>query len=124
MKETRTTTTKLNSNQIALYKDKYGILHGTKDVEKAMQYGGGKYLVTDECTAADGFPVIDGVTVKVYGAGKGYVYLSKESKEKDIRYIVVENTYQVDKSVSIDKKQLKKAEHAAYRKANELYLAF
>ena len=127
MKKLMTTVTALTGNQVAVYIDDMPDpkLHATKDVDTAMEKGGGKYLVTDECEARGGFPVINGVKVKVYGAGEGWVYLSNYAMENDIRYIVAEGTYKVPDggSVSVSHTKLTAAGIAAYRQANELFMA-
>lgn len=126
MKKLMTTATALTGNQVAVYIDDMPDpkLHATKDVDTAMEKGGGKYLVTDECEAQGGFPVINGVKVKIYGAGDGWVYLSNYAMENDIKYIVAKETYSFPSggSVSVSHKDLPGAEKAAYRKANELFM--
>lgn len=123
MKKLMTNEVVLKDRQVAVYLDKYGILHASRDTKKAMENG--RYLITDECGVQGGYLVIDGIRVKVYGAGDGWVYLSDYAKENDIKNVVLEETYRVAAggSVSISRKSLTNAEKAAYRKANELYRA-
>lgn len=112
----------LNNNEVALYIDKYGELTATSNKDTAHKYAVGKIMITDEAGNDHGRPVINGVSIELYGAGKGYVYLSKSKREKDIRYIVLEDTYTIESSVTIDRTKLPKATHKAYRIANEFYM--
>lgn len=115
----------LNTNEVALYIDKYGILHASKSKENAMAYAIGKIMITDEASSDHGKPVFNGVPIDIYGAGDGYVYISKEAKEKDIKYLTLEETYRLPEgqnSVSVHHKDMPKAERKAYRLANEFYL--
>ena len=116
----------MNANEVALYLDKYGILHASSDKDNSMKYAVGKIMITDEAKNDNGKPVFGGVAVDVYGAGDGYVYLSKYARENDIRYLTVEGTYSVPKgtnSVNVSAKKLTEAEKKAYRVANEFYTA-
>lgn len=116
------TPAELKQGEKAAYLDKYGILHATDKAETLANYAVGKSLVTDEIDCEGGFPVIDGVKVKVYGAGKDYVYLSKNKKVQDIRYITTDGPYKAEGSVEIDRTKLDENTKAAYRLAGELYL--
>ena len=122
MRKTVDLIERLNGNEVALYLDENGLMHATKRKENAERYAVGKILITDECEVKGGMPCINGIAVEVWGAGKGYVYLSNYKKSKDTRYIVTDGTYHVEGSVRIDRKKLPRAVHAAYRKANEFYL--
>ena len=113
---------KLNDNEVALYLDECGLMHATNRKENAERYAVGKIMITDECEAEGGMPIINGERVEVWGAGEGYVYLSNYKRSKDSRYLVCEGTYHIDGSARIDRKKLPRAVHAAYRKANEFYL--
>lgn len=113
---------RLNDNEVAVYLDEYGLMHATDRKENAERYAVGKIMITDECEAEGGMPVINGERVEVWGAGEGYVYLSNYKRSKDTRYLVCEGTYHIDGSARIDRTKLPKAVHAAYRKANEFYL--
>lgn len=114
--------TELKNGETALYLDKYGILHATNSPENLAAAAVGKCLVTDECTVRGGYPAIDGEKVRVFGAGKGYVYLSSRKRDLDIRYFTGEETYKAEGSVTVDRTKLKRAAHKAYRIANGLYL--
>ena len=107
-----------------LYIDKAGLLHASEWEDEASEYGNGKYAVTDECKADDGFPIINGVKVEVWGVGEGFIYRTKNSKLNDVRYLVTDEPYKINKSVTIDRTKLSKKEHAAYEKAHEFYSAF
>lgn len=116
---------KLNANEVALYLDKYGEFTASNDKDNAMKYAVGKIMITDEVGNDNGKPVFNGVAVDVYGAGEGYVYLSKYSREHDLRYLTATGTYKLpagENSVTVHRKKLTKAEQAAYRIANEYYL--
>ena len=116
---------KLNANEVALYRDKSDILHASKNKDNAMKFAVGKIMITDEVGSDNGKPVFNGVAVDVYGAGKGYVYLSKYSKEHDLRYFTATGVYQMpegENRVSVRHKDLSAAEKEAYRIANEFYL--
>lgn len=114
---------KLNANEVALYLDEGGLMHATKSKDTAMKTAVGHILITDECEAAGGMPVINGVRVEVWGAGDGWVYLSNYTKSVKSVYKVKEGALHIDSSMTIHHKDLPSATHAAYRKANELYLA-
>lgn len=116
---------KLNANEVALYLDKYGILHASKSKDNAMKYAVGKIMITDEVGNDNDKPVFNGTPIDIYGAGDGYVYISAYARDNDIRYLVVEGTYKLpagENSVTVHRKKLTKAEQAAYRIANEYYL--
>lgn len=116
---------KLNANEVALYLDKYGILHASKSKGNAMKYAVGKIMITDEVGNDNGKPVFNGTPIDIYGAGDGYVYISTYAREHDLRYLTATGTYKLpegESSVSVHHKQLTKAEQAAYRIANEYYL--
>lgn len=114
---------RLENGQVALYIDRGGLMHADNHADHAMQDAVGHILITDECEAEGGMPIINGERVEVWGAGEGYVYLSNYKRSKDTRYLVCEGTYHIDGSARIDCKKLPRAVHAAYRKANEFYLA-
>lgn len=117
---------KLNANEVALYLDKYGILHASKSKDNAMKYAVGKIMITDEVGSDNGKPVFNGTPIDIYGAGDGYVYISTYARDNDIRYLVVNGTYSVpegENGVTVHRKQLTKAEKEAYKLANEYYLA-
>ena len=122
MRKTVDLIEKLNENEVALYLDEYGLMHATNRKENAERYAVGKIMITDECEAEGGMPIINGERVEVWGAGEGYVYLSNYKRSKDTRYLVCDGTYHIDGSARIDRKKLPRAVHAAYRKANEFYL--
>lgn len=123
MRKTVDLIERLNENEVALYLDECGLMHATNRKENAERYAVGKIMITDECEAEGGMPIINGERVEVWGAGEGYVYLSNYKRSKDTRYLVCEGTYHIDGSARIDRKKLPRAVHAAYRKANEFYLA-
>ena len=123
MRKTVDLIERLNDNEAAVYLDEYGLMHATNRKENAERYADGKIMITDECEAEGGMPIINGERVEVWGAGEGYVYLSNYKRSKDTRYLVCEGTYHIDGSARIDRKKLPRAVHAAYRKANEFYLA-
>lgn len=112
----------LTGKEVAIYVDKYGILHASERVENVKEYAASKVMVTDEFGAEGGYAIINGVKAVIYGAGAGYVYLDKYAREHDIRYITLESTYHVEGKVSVDKKILPKATQKAMRIANEVYL--
>lgn len=115
---------KLEHGQVALYIDKGGLMHATDVEDNAMRYSVGKIMITDEVGNDHGKPVLNGVSVEVWGAGNGWVYLSKYAKEHDYRWLTAEETYAVPAggSVSVSHKDLTNAEKKAYRMANECYL--
>jgi hypothetical protein len=114
---------KLNANEVALYLDKGGLMHADDHADHAMQSAVGHILITDECEAEGGMPIINGVRVEVWGAGYGYVYLSKYKRSVKTAYNVSEKTLHIDDSMKLDPIKLPRAVHAAYRKANEFYMA-
>ena len=116
---------KIEENQVVLYIDDMPdpTLHAVKNIAYAVKKGGGKYLVTDECEARGGYPIVNGIRVKLYGAGENWVYLSAFARDNDIRYYVGDVKIADGKSVSISRKKLSAEERAAYRKANEFYMA-
>ena len=67
------------------YIDEYGILHASEYADIASTYGNGKFMITDEITAKNGYPVYNGTVYTIYGAGEDYVYLSK-NKAEDAKY--------------------------------------
>lgn len=113
---------KIEPGQVALYIDKGGLMHATDEKEHAMTYSVGKIMITDECEEKGGMPIINGERVEVWGAGEGYVYLSKYKRTEKIAYNVSEKTLHIDDTMSLDPIKLPRAEHAAYRIANEYYL--
>lgn len=114
---------KLNANEVALYLDKGGLMHADDHADHAMQSAVGHILITDECEAEGGMPIINGVRVEVWGAGEGYVYLSKYKRSVKTAYKVSEKSLHIDNSMKLDPIKLPSAVHAAYRKANEFYMA-
>ena len=114
---------KLNDNEVALYLDECGLMHATNRKENAERYAVGKIMITDECEAKGGMPVIDGIRVEIWGAGDGWVYLSNYTKSVNSVYKVKEGTLHIDNTMTIHHKDLPSATHAAYRKANEFYMA-
>lgn len=116
---------RLNENEVALYLDVHGIMHASKSKDNAMKYAVGKIMITDEVGSDHGKPVFNGVGIDIYGAGEGYVYITADARDKDIRYIVADGTYRLpegENSVTVHRKRLSRAEQAAYRIANEYYL--
>ena len=114
---------RLTDNEVILYLDKYGELTSSERPENAYANAVGKMMVTDEAGNDHGKPVFNGIAVDVYGAGEGYVYLSKYARENDHRYITYNGgAYHGDGSVTIDRTDLSKAEEEAYRIANEFYM--
>lgn len=113
---------RLNENEVALYLDRGGLMHADNHADHAMQSAVGHILITDECEAEGGMPIINGVRVEVWGAGEGYVYLSNYKKSVKSMYIVAEETFHIEGSARIDRKKLPRATHAAYREANEFYM--
>ena len=114
----------LNNNEVALYNDKDGEFHATVNKDNAHTYAVGKIMITDECGASGGRPVFNDIKVDVFGAGDGYVYLSKYARDNDIRYLTAEDSYKIPAggSVSVSHKELTNAENKAYRIANEFYM--
>ena len=115
---------KIEPGQVALYKDKGGLMHATASKDSAMRDAVGKIMITDEVGNNHGKPVLNGVSVEVWGADDGWVYLSKYAKSVDYRWLTEEETYAVPAggSVSVSHKDLTNAEKKAYRMANEYYL--
>ena len=115
---------KIEPGQVALYIDKGGLMHATANKDSAMHDAVGKIMITDEVGNNHGKPVLNGISVEVWGAGNGWVYLSKYEKENDYRWLTAEETYKVPAggSVSVSHKDLTNAEKKAYRMANEYYL--
>ena len=112
----------LTGKEVAIYVDKYGILHASERAENVKEYAASKVMVTDEFGAEGGYVIINGIKTVIYGAGNGYVYLDKYAREHDVRYITLEDTYHVDGKVTVDKKILPKAIQKVMRIANEVYL--
>lgn len=121
MRRLATAETILKENQVALSLDKYGEVAVTSHIKRAFA-NSGKVIVTDEVGNDKGRPVFNGVSIEVYGGGKGYVYTSKFNRENDIRYITLDGSYAVDESVTVDQSVFPKAKHKAYQIANEFYL--
>lgn len=115
---------RLEPGQVAIYIDKGGLMHATASKDSAMRYAVGKIMITDEVGNDHGKPILNGVSVEVWGAGNGWVYLSKYAKENDYRWLTAEETYKVPAggSVSVRHKDFTNAEKKAYRMANEYYL--
>lgn len=111
---------RLENGQVALYIDRGGLMHADNHADHAMQDAVGHILITDECEAEGGMPIINGVRVEVWGAGYGYVYLTNYKKSVDTKYIVLEGTF--PGPVKVDRTKLPRATHAAYREANEFYM--
>ena len=76
-------------------------------------------MATDEITTSHGYPVINGVKVKLYGAGEGYVYTSKGARDNDIRCNVTDHPIEGTKFEHVD---LSSNVKEAYRIANEFYM--
>lgn len=102
-----------------VYIDKYGILHASDFEDYAYAYGNGKYVATDEVSTNHGFVVINDVQVKIYGAGEGYVYRSKEAKEKDVRLNVTDG---VIEGTTFEHVTLLPEIKEVYRIASEFYM--
>lgn len=102
-----------------VYQDKYGILHASDFEDTAYYYSTGAYVATDEITTNHGYPVINGVQVKLYGAGEGYVYTSKYARDNDIRCNVTDHPIEGTKFEHVD---LSSDVKEAYRIANEFYM--
>lgn len=113
---------KLENGQVALYLDNGGLMHASENKDDAMKYAVGKIMITDECEAEGGMPIINGIRVEVWGAGDGWVYLSNYTKSVKSVYKVKEGTLHIDNSMTIHHKDLPSATHAAYRVANGFYL--
>lgn len=64
---------------VYLYKDKYGLLHATSWEDTAAEYG--KYIATDEVEEREGLPFINGSVYTIFGAGDGFVYLTKNKSD-------------------------------------------
>ena len=122
MRRIITENTEVKANEKVVYTDKFGIMHAVKETKTAFDVGAKKCIITDEIGSDNGLPFINGVRIEVFGAGEGYVYTSKFNRENDIRYIVTENTYKVDKIVTVDKTIFPKATRKAYKIANEFYM--
>lgn len=114
---------RLENGQVALYIDRGGLMHADNHADHAMQDAVGHILITDECEAEGGMPIINGVRVEVWGAGEGWVYLSNYTKSVKSVYKVKEGPLHIDSSMRLHHKDLPSATHAAYRKANEFYMA-
>lgn len=102
-----------------VYIDKYGILHASDFEDWAYEYGNGKYIATDEISTNHGYFVVNGIQIKIYGAGEGYVYRTKEAKEADVRYNVTEGPI---KGSNFEHVALPVEVKDAYRIANSFYV--
>ncbi|MEA4973748.1 MAG: hypothetical protein VB119_11365 [Candidatus Metalachnospira sp.] len=91
-----------------LYKDKYGLLHATHWEDIAAGYG--KYIITDEVEEKEGLPFVNGSVYTIFGAGEGYVYLTK-NKNSDAKFHTVRTVHTVDKNSAVvpQGKELKRA---------------
>lgn len=112
------------TNKTIVYIDKYGILHASKLAAHVKEETNGKVMVTDEVTAEGGYVYFNGRKAIIYGAGEGYVYLTKAARDEDCRYLINKDTYAVPgTSVTVHRKKLDKAEITVIKKAYELYMA-
>jgi|GEM_PF-1865413 len=68
-----------DSGIVYLYKDKYGLLHATSWEDTAAEFG--KYIATDEVEEREGLPFVNGSVYTIFGAGDGYVYLTKNKND-------------------------------------------
>lgn len=94
-----------DSGTVYLYKDKYGLLHATHWEDIAAEYG--KYIATDEVCEKEGLPFVNGSVYTIFGAGEGYVYLTK-NKNNDAKFHTVRTD---DKNAAVvpQGKELKRA---------------
>jgi len=69
-----------DSGIVYLYKDKYGLLHATSWEDTAAEFG--RYIATDEVEEREGLPFVYGSVYTIFGAGDGFVYLTK-NKDND-----------------------------------------
>ena len=112
------------TNKTIVYIDKYGILHASKLAAHVKEETNGKVMVTDEVTAEGGYVYFNGRKAIIYGAGEGYVYLTKAARDEDCRYLVGKDAYAVPgTSVTVHRKKLDKDEITVIKKAYELYMA-
>ncbi len=66
------------------YRDEYGLLHSTKHVDIALANSvNNKCVKTNVHTAAEGLPKVGGSVYTIFGAGKDYVYFTKNKGEAD-----------------------------------------
>lgn len=73
-----------DSGIVYLYKDKYGLLHATSWEDAAAEFG--KYIATDEVEEREGLPFVNGSVYTIFGAGDGYVYLTKNKNDDSMFY--------------------------------------
>lgn len=73
---------KQKDNFVYDFRDENGLLHSSEYEDRASAAGNGVYIKTDEHQCDDGLPVVNGVTYKVWDAGKTWVKLSGDSNEK------------------------------------------
>ena len=102
-----------------VYQDKYGILHAVEFEDKASYYGNGVYVATDEVGVQGGYAIINGVQIKLYGGGEGYVYTSKEARDNDIKLKVSDVPVAGEKFEHVE---LTTQVMDAYRIASEFYI--
>lgn len=81
---------KADSGVVYVYKDKYGLLHATCWEDVAAGYG--RYIITDEIGENDGLPFVNGSVYTIFGAGEGYVYLTK-NKDATSKFHTVRTSY-------------------------------
>lgn len=81
---------KADSGVVYIYKDPYGLLHATGWEDVAAGYG--RYIVTDEIGEKDGLPFVNGSVYTIFGAGEGYVYLTK-NKERTAKFHTGRTSY-------------------------------
>lgn len=101
-----------------VYQDGYRILHASDFEDEASYCGKGVYVATDEIATNHGYAVINGIQIKLYGGGKGYVYTSKEARDNDIKLKVADVAVSGSKFEHVD---LSDDVKEAYRIASEFY---
>lgn len=73
---------KSETNIVYAYIDKGGLLHATKWMDDASQYGNGVFMETDEIGAEGGVPTVNGNSYKIWDAGTNWVKTAKNVTEK------------------------------------------
>jgi len=64
------------------YRDEYGLLHSTKHIDIALANSvNNKCVRTNVHTEAEGLPKVGGAVYTIFGAGKDYVFLTKNKAE-------------------------------------------
>lgn len=64
------------------YRDKYELLHSTKHIDVALASSiDGKCVKTNVHAEAEGLPKVGGSVYTIFGAGKDYVFLTKNKVE-------------------------------------------